>query len=336
MAFRARARRRIGRSLGLTHTLGSAFHKVFASQPDCVLLSQGDVLDILSYGDLRRDLERGVPFVTLNHLCIDGRILTPSSIETVGRIFSQAQCNAFVSNKNLRLAERQLARPIPNPIIVQNPVNLSNTAEVPWPADGPVRFASVARVDAWHKGQDVLFEVLSRSEWHDRDWVCRVYGTGPHEGYLKALARHYGISSRVIFAGHADDIRAIWADNHMLVMPSRQEGIPLAIVEAMLCGRPSVVTDVGDNAAWVLDGRTGFVAEAATTESFGMAMERAWGARAKWSEMGSIAHVQASARIDRAPGKGLLKILLGQGAKETSRERAFGGAHLVATQQVSP
>jgi glycosyltransferase involved in cell wall biosynthesis len=289
----------------------------------------------LSFGDLRRDLERGVPFVTLNHLCIDGRVLTQSSSETVGRIFSQAQCNAFVSNKNFRLAERQLARPIPNPIIVQNPVNLSNTTEVPWPADGPVRFASVARVDAWHKGQDVLFEVLSRAEWRDRDWICRVYGTGPHEGYLKALARHYGISSRVIFAGHADDIRAIWADNHMLVMPSRQEGIPLAIVEAMLCGRPSVVTDVGDNAAWVLEGRTGFVADAATAESFGVALERAWDVRAKWSQMGNTAHVQASVRLDRSPGKGLLEILLSQGAKATSRERAFGGAHLVATRQVS-
>ena len=53
--------------------------------------------------------------------------------------------------------------------------------------------------------------------------------------------------------------------------------MPLALVEAMLCGRTAVVTDVGGNAEWIEDGETGFVAEAATAKSFGAALkERGW------------------------------------------------------------
>src|SRR4051812_8116608 len=50
-AFRARARRRVGRAIGLAHSLGSTFQPVFATRPDCILLSQGDVFDILCFAD---------------------------------------------------------------------------------------------------------------------------------------------------------------------------------------------------------------------------------------------------------------------------------------------
>ena len=41
--------------------------------------------------------------------------------------------------------------------------------------------------------------------------------------------------------------------NHLLVLPSRAEGTPIALVEAMICARPAVVTDVGGNVEWLED-----------------------------------------------------------------------------------
>ena len=98
--------------------------------------------------------------------------------------------------------------------------------------------------------------------------------------------------------------------NHLLVLPSRAEGTPLALVEAMLCGRPAVITDVGGNAEWIADGRTGFVAEAASARSFGATLERAWLARADWQKMGLQARDVALIKFDRSAGKSLLTVLL--------------------------
>ena len=56
----------------------------------------------------------------------------------------------------------------------------------------------------------------------------------------------------------------IWAEHHALVLPSRFEGMPLVVVEAMLCGRPCIVTDVGGNAELIRDGINGFLAKAPT------------------------------------------------------------------------
>lgn len=44
--------------------------------------------------------------------------------------------------------------------------------------------------------------------------------------------------------GHVDDIRGIWAESHIAVLPSRREGLPKSLLEAAACGRPIVATDV--------------------------------------------------------------------------------------------
>jgi glycosyltransferase involved in cell wall biosynthesis len=130
----------------------------------------------------------------------------------------------------------------------------------------------------------------------------------------------FGIADRVHFMGHVDDLRAVWADNDLLVLSSFGEGIPLTLVEAMLCGRPAVVTDVGGNTEWLEDGTTGFVAPAATPQSVAAALERAWAARPQWRQMGERARDAALARYDPRPGRTLLGLL-----EQVARERSTPG-----------
>jgi glycosyltransferase involved in cell wall biosynthesis len=140
-------------------------------------------------------------------------------------------------------------------------------------------------LDPPSKGQDILFEALSAPQWVGRNWRLYLYGEGPMRNVLERLVQHFGLSERVVFAGHRP-VEEIWAWNHVLVMPSRAEGLPLAIVEAMLCARPVVATDVAGNSEVVEDGITGFLADAPTARSVGNAMERLWGNRAKIEAMG--------------------------------------------------
>jgi glycosyltransferase involved in cell wall biosynthesis len=200
---------------------------------------------------------------------------------------------------------------LPNAVVMNNPVNLSDSSAVPWPVPSPsgVRFTCVARFSVRHKGHDALLEALSAPAWRERPWELRLCGSGPDEQYLRILVQHFGLDGRVRFMGHVADVRSIWKESELLVLPSYAEGTPLSLVEAMLCGRPAVVTDVGGNAEWVQEGVTGFVTAAPTPHSIGEALERAWEQRARWPEMGEAARARALAYHDPSPGRTLLGAL---------------------------
>jgi len=102
------------------------------------------------------------------------------------------------------------------------------------------------------------------------------------------MAAHLGLSN-VSFAGYEADVARIWERNHALLLPSRAEGLPLVLVEAMLSGRVPIVTDLAGNAEVVEDGRTGFIAAAASEAALAEAMERAWARRADWPAIGAAA-----------------------------------------------
>jgi glycosyltransferase involved in cell wall biosynthesis len=290
-------------------------HWSFGRQPlDVLCINQGGTVDFLTMNHpaTLRQLTQAdrVPYVVLCHYNDEVLLRTQRLRERVETFLGKAAWVGFVSEHNRRLVERQIACGLPNAVILRNPVNLSDTAAVAWraPADA-IRFCNVARLETRHKGQDVLFEALAGEDWKRRPWELRLYGRGPDHRYLQRLARMFGIAERVHFMGHVDDIRALWADNDILVLSSFGEGIPLTLVEAMLCGRPAVVTDVGGNTEWVEDGATGFVAAAATPQSVAEALERAWAARDQWRQMGDYARDVALARYDPHPGRTLLERL---------------------------
>lgn len=277
----------------------SRYRDLFKTDPDVIVISQGGTFDLIWEKDLVELLHVSpVPYVLISQFNEDLPLLTnPYDRGNARKIFARAFRVLFVANRNRLDAERQLAAKIPNADLVLNPVNLSDRSYLPWPESKTARFASVARLDARYKGQDVLIEALSADRWKHRDWHLTIYGAGSDEGYLRSLVEFFALQGRVTFAGHRSDVRAIWAREQVLVMLSRGEGTPLALVEAMLCGRPAIVSDVGGNREWVTEPQTGFVAEAPLVEPARATLERAWSARQHWNTMGVQAHRFAAARL---------------------------------------
>jgi glycosyltransferase involved in cell wall biosynthesis len=68
-----------------------------------------------------------------------------------------------------------------------------------------------------------------------------------------------GWGDRVLMLGNRNDVEWLYPACDLTVLSSSSEGTPNAALESMACGVPVVVTDVGDSARVVLDGRTGFV-----------------------------------------------------------------------------
>jgi glycosyltransferase involved in cell wall biosynthesis len=219
----------------------------------------------------------------------------------MAEVYRAAKKVFCVSHHNLRLLESQIGEVLTNGRVVWNPFNVSTAEPSAWPAiDGTWKLACVARLDPGAKGQDLLFHTLSRPEWLKRPVEMNLYGSGPCENSLRRLTQKLNLQN-VHFRGHANDVKAIWERNHLLVLPSRYEGLPLALVEAMWCGRPAMVTDIGGNAELCVDGKTGFVAAAPAVSLVADAMERAWNNRDRWQSMGATASARVRSLLPRDP-----------------------------------
>jgi glycosyltransferase involved in cell wall biosynthesis len=210
--------------------------------------------------------------------------------ERLAEAYENASASYFVSQANLDLSRRQFVTPLCKAKVVRNPFNVRYDAQPPWPSncsDG-LSLACVARLDIRHKGQDLIVQVLSLARWRERRVRVSFVGTGLHERGLRRTVEQLKLSS-VEFTGHLNDIETVWSKHHALLLPSRYEGMPLALVEAMLCGRPCIVTDVASHAELVQDGVNGFLAKAPTVELLDEAMNRAWENRQRLEEMGCTA-----------------------------------------------
>lgn len=84
-------------------------------------------------------------------------------------------------------------------------------------------------------------------------------GRGQLESELKAQVHRLGLEGKVFFLGLRQDIPRILAMLDVFVLPSLSEGLSMAILEAMIVGKPVVATRVGGNPELVLDGETGFL-----------------------------------------------------------------------------
>ena len=89
--------------------------------------------------------------------------------------------------------------------------------------------------------------------------VLSVVGTGPLEQELKAYAFSLGITEQVRFAGYLSNPFEALKQFDLFVLPSRTEGCPIVILEAMAMGLPVVATRVGGNPELVADGESGLL-----------------------------------------------------------------------------
>jgi glycosyltransferase involved in cell wall biosynthesis len=297
--------------------LSNPFRELLAAKPDIVVFSGAAYAMLLNRPLFEPLLKVGCPFLLNIQVNAEyGRPVNNEEAAWLRKLYQRSSCTVFVSQRNLDTAERHLLTRIPNTVVVRNPVNMPDHSLVPYPSlEQGIRIAIVANLLVNHKGQDLAFSLLRDAKWRDRNVTLHLYGSGHDEGYLRELAAFYGLGDIVHFHGRVSDIRSVWANAHLLLLPSLHEGMPLAVVEAMFCGRPVVTTDVGGNTEWIREGKEGFIAGGANLQAIDDALERAWKQRQDWERIGKAAHDRALALHDPKPGKTLFNLILKHGRR---------------------
>ena len=298
------------RRLGRKEDRNAAWERIRGFRPDVVCISNGATMCGIDW--MLRCLQAGVPYASICHSNYEYWWPDDERAEVVRRAYRGCVRSYFVSDRNRRLLETQLGEPLASAEVVRNPFNVAYDAAPDWPAASKTfRLACVGRLEPKAKGQDLILEVLSKDKWRQRPLEVSFVGAGPCEGILRRLVTSHRLESTVRFVGHIADVESIWKTHHALVLPSRYEGLPLAVVEAMLCGRTSIVTDVAGNSEVVDDNVSGFIATMPSTASLDEAMERAWSRRGEWQGIGRLAATSIRERVPSDPAATFADKLLG-------------------------
>jgi glycosyltransferase involved in cell wall biosynthesis len=164
------------------------------------------------------------------------------------------------------------------------------------PAAGP-RIGFVGRLSE-EKSIGTLIAAFAEVHRHEPAARLTIVGTGPQEASLKTLAARLGVAPLVTFTGYLPNSFEALRDMDVFVLPSRSEGCPIVVLEAMAMGLPVVATDVGGNPELVTGGRSGILTAPGSVEEMASAI------------LFLIRHREAAAAMGRA-----------------GHERAFGEMH---------
>ncbi|MER3409109.1 MAG: hypothetical protein C4306_03180 [Thermoleophilia bacterium] len=109
------------------------------------------------------------------------------------------------------------------------------------------------------KGVDTAIRALARLRRWQPAAVLVVLGEGPERSRLQRLAGELGLDQALFLPGRVGDVAAFYRRAEVVVHPARWEGFGLAMLEAMLAGKPVVASRAGSAPELVVDGETGIL-----------------------------------------------------------------------------
>jgi len=129
--------------------------------------------------------------------------------------------------------------------VVENGIDLSRYLSLPSrQPSGEVVFGAVGRMTGV-KNHQLLIEAFALARADHPNIRLRFLGGGPLEEKLAELAAERGLDGAVEFGGFSHDVGAFLRGLDVFALPSKSEGLPLSLLEAIASGLPVVATDVG-------------------------------------------------------------------------------------------
>lgn len=194
---------------------------------------------------------------------------------------------------------------------------------------GGVLVGSVGRLDE-QKGYEYLVDAARQVVDARPDVWFAIAGEGPCRGLLERRIEALGLRERFRLCGFSSDIGSFIASLDVFASSSLWEGLPLAVVEAMLLGKPVVATAVGGNGELIVPGRTGRLVPARDARALATAILEAAGPEAMSGIDLPAARVVAAAVADPRANARAFDEVLEQVVAAARRKRAAGRGEAAA------
>lgn len=127
------------------------------------------------------------------------------------------------------------------------------------PNDAIVRIGFVGRVVALKRLHFLVNLAGCLKEQGLENFEVWIVGDGPERTKLEQQAQQQGVADCVKFLGFRSDIEYLYNQFDLFVLPSQEEALSLALIDAGNCGLPALAFDVSGNREIVLDGKTGYI-----------------------------------------------------------------------------
>jgi glycosyltransferase involved in cell wall biosynthesis len=151
----------------------------------------------------------------------------------------------------------------------------------------------------WHKGYPELAAAMQAVPGAML-WVAGERLTSDRGPDMAALMRNAGLGARLRLLGYRDDVPDLMAAADIFVLPSRFEGLPMSVIEAMLTGLPVVATNVRGPAEQVVPEATGLLVPAGDSSALAAALARLVVDNALRARMGAAGRERAVKHYDEA------------------------------------
>jgi GalNAc-alpha-(1->4)-GalNAc-alpha-(1->3)-diNAcBac-PP-undecaprenol alpha-1,4-N-acetyl-D-galactosaminyltransferase len=184
---------------------------------------------------------------------------------------------------------------IPNPILGVPVVE----GETPYLTHRPV-VLTAGRLSR-EKGCDLLIRAFAMSRERYPDWNLLILGDGAQRNELEGLVDELGMKQCISLPGRVKNPYDYFRKGDLFVLPSRYEGLPNALCEAMVCGMAVVAANCSPGVAEVVqDGVNGLLAQPENVDSLAAAMQQLMGDKTRRASLGEEASLSMQPyRLDR-------------------------------------
>ena len=208
----------------------------------------------------------GIPIVATHHLWT-GQNLRTRLVESIDAAVLHGCDKVIAVSSSVAESMRRVFVSSRQIEVILNGIDLSSfrdelqtdelRASLGIPPEMPV-IGAVGRLDI-QKAHERLIEAAKKITDAGQDAFYIIAGEGVERPRLESLIRELGLSAKVLLPGYQSDIRPYLAMMDVFVLPSRREGTPMALLEAMAMRKPVVATAVGGVPDVLTDGIDGIM-----------------------------------------------------------------------------